>query len=124
MLKGMDPLLHADLLHVLAAMGHGDEIAVVDANFPAVTMGRRVVRLDGVDVPTAAEAVCTVLPLDRFVDAPIVRMAVVDDPEKRCRRCRSTRSPASVGSPVGTYRSARSPGSSSTTGRGPHSPCW
>jgi L-fucose mutarotase len=81
MLKGIDPLLHADLLQVLAAMGHGDEIAIVDANFPAVTMGRRVVRLDGVGVPAAAEAVCSVLPLDRFVDAPIIRMAVVDDPD-------------------------------------------
>lgn len=81
MLKGIDPLLHADLLHTLAAMGHGDEIAVVDANFPAVTMGRRVVRVDGVGVPAAARAVCSVLPLDRFVEAPVARMAVVGDPD-------------------------------------------
>ena len=49
MLKGIDPLLNADLLHALRAMGHGDEIAVVDANFPAATMAKRLIRLDGVD---------------------------------------------------------------------------
>ena len=40
MLKGLDPLLSADLLHALRAMGHGDEIAVVDANFPAASNAR------------------------------------------------------------------------------------
>ena len=41
MLKNMDPLLTADLLHALRAMGHGDEIAIVDANFPARKNARR-----------------------------------------------------------------------------------
>jgi len=45
MLKGLDPLLNADLLYVLAAMGHGDELALVDKNFPAVSLGARVIRL-------------------------------------------------------------------------------
>ena len=53
MLKGLDPLLTGDLLQVLADMGHGDEIAIVDANFPAATMARRLVRLPG---STATEA--------------------------------------------------------------------
>ena len=48
MLKGIDPLLGADLLHVLRSMGHGDELAIVDANFPAASSGPRLVRLDGV----------------------------------------------------------------------------
>ena len=48
MLKGLDPLLGADLLQVLRAMGHGDDLVIADANFPATTMGRRLVRLDGV----------------------------------------------------------------------------
>jgi hypothetical protein len=39
MLKGIHPLLPPDLLHALAAMGHGDEIGVVDANFPAASLG-------------------------------------------------------------------------------------
>src|SRR5918995_6363842 len=55
MLKGLDPLLNADLLYVLAAMGHGDELALVDKNFPAVSLGARVVRLEGVDAPRVLE---------------------------------------------------------------------
>jgi L-fucose mutarotase len=81
MLKGIDPLLHADLLHVLRAMGHGDELAIVDANFPAASMGRRVVRADGVSATRMLAAVLSLLPLDDFVDAPCARMEVVGDPD-------------------------------------------
>jgi L-fucose mutarotase len=81
MLKGIDPLLSADLLHVLGAMGHGDELAVVDANFPAATMARRLVRLDGCDGSRALKAILTLLPLDDFVDAPATVMQVVGDPD-------------------------------------------
>ena len=45
MLKGIDPLLSPDLLRVLRAMGHGDEIAIVDGNYPAEEHGKRVVRI-------------------------------------------------------------------------------
>ncbi len=31
MLKGIPPILGPDLLHILRAMGHGDEIAIVAA---------------------------------------------------------------------------------------------
>jgi L-fucose mutarotase len=88
MLKGIDPLLHANLLHVLRAMGHGDELAIVDANFPAASIGRRVVRLDGVSATRALEAVLSVLPLDDFVDAPCARMEVVGDPAAVPEICR------------------------------------
>jgi L-fucose mutarotase len=81
MLKGLDPLLSADLLHVLRAMGHGDELAIVDANFPATSMGRRVVRMDGISATRTLEAVLSVMPLDDFVDEPCARMRVVDDPD-------------------------------------------
>jgi L-fucose mutarotase len=81
MLKGIDPLLHADLLHALRVMGHGDELAIVDANFPAASMARRVIRVDGVSATRALEAVLSVLPLDDFVDAPCARMEVVGDPD-------------------------------------------
>lgn len=80
MLKGIDPLLSPELLHVLAQMGHGDEIVLVDRNFPAVATARRLVRLDGCDLPTAVRAVLSLLPLDTFVQQPIAAMAVVDDP--------------------------------------------
>lgn len=81
MLKGIDPLLSAELLHALRSMGHGDDIAVVDANFPAATMGRRLVRLDGANAPRALQAVLSVMPLDDFVDEPCLRIEVVGDPD-------------------------------------------
>ncbi len=81
MLKGLDPLLNADLLHILRAMGHGDDLIIADANFPATTMAKRLVRLDGVDAPRVLEAVLSVMPLDDFVDEPCGRIEVVGDPE-------------------------------------------
>jgi L-fucose mutarotase len=80
MLKGIDPLLGPDLLQALAAMGHGDEIAIVDANFPAATTGRRLIRIDGVDAPAVLSAVLTLLPLDTFTETPAAVMAVVGEP--------------------------------------------
>jgi L-fucose mutarotase len=80
MLKGLDPVLGPDLLHVLAAMGHGDELVVADGNFPAASVARRLVRLDGVDAPRALRAILSVLPLDTFTPRPAAVMAVVGDP--------------------------------------------
>ncbi|TRL40755.1 RbsD/FucU family protein [Rhizobium straminoryzae] len=82
MLINIDPLLSPDLLHVLRAMGHGDEIAIVDANFPGTTNARRLVRLDGISVTEATRAILTVLPLDDFVDVPVFTMEVVGSPEE------------------------------------------
>jgi L-fucose mutarotase len=81
MLKGLDPLLGPELLHVLAAMGHGDEIVIADANFPAASLARRLVRLDGVDAPRTLQAVLSVMPLDTFTPVPATVMAVVGRPE-------------------------------------------
>ena len=69
MLLGIDPLLSADLLHALAAMGHGDQIVLVDANYPA-TRGRRLIALPGVGLAPALAAVLSVLPCDSFVTDP------------------------------------------------------
>ena len=79
MLKGIDPLLGPDLLHALASMGHGDEFAIVDANFPAAATARRLVRVDGAGAPPVLAAVLTLLPLDSFTDTPAAVMAVVGD---------------------------------------------
>ncbi len=51
MLKGISPLISPELLETLARMGHGDEIVLADAHFPGETMGRRVVRADGLRIP-------------------------------------------------------------------------
>ena len=81
MLKGIHPLLTADLLHALADMGHGDEIAIVDANFPAARLGPRVIDLAGASSPEALAAVLTVLPLDADTVPAAVTMQVIDQPE-------------------------------------------
>lgn len=85
MLKNLDPLLSADVLHALASMGHGDEVVICDANFPADSVARatvlgKLLRLDGVDSARAIRAVLSVLPLDTFVDDPALRMEVVGEP--------------------------------------------
>ncbi len=84
MLKGIDPLLGPGLLALLRGMGHGDEIVVADANFPAASTvaGNRLVRADGSDAPRMVEAIVSVLPLDDFVPAAAFRMAVVDRPNE------------------------------------------
>ncbi len=82
MLKGIDPLLSGDLLHILDDMGHGDVLLLVDRNYPAAASGRPVVRLGEVSVLRAARAILSVFPLDSFVDHPLERMEVDDDPSK------------------------------------------
>lgn len=85
MLKGIDPLLNADVLHALQAMGHGDDLVIADANFPGDSIARRTVlgkllRIDDPSIVAVAAAVLSVMPLDTFVDDAAARMEVVDDP--------------------------------------------
>jgi len=80
MLIGIDPLLGPDLLHALCAMGHGDEVVIVDANFPAAGMGKRVVEARGANSPAMLRAVLSVLPIDTFVVPAVFTMEVVADP--------------------------------------------
>ena len=74
MLKGIHPLLTADLLHALRSMGHGDEIAIVDANFPATRLARRLVTLPGASSRDALSAILTLLPVDGFEPIPVLTM--------------------------------------------------
>ena len=74
MLKLLDPLLSGPLLQILADMGHGDEIVIVDANYPATANAKRLVRLDGITATAALKAVVSLLPLDDFVEAPAAVM--------------------------------------------------
>lgn len=82
MLKGLNPLLGPELLKILRAMGHGDEIALVDGNYPADTDARRLVRMDGNGVPEVLDAVLSVMPLDEFVPQAVFRPAAYNDPER------------------------------------------
>ena len=80
MLKGLDALLSPDLLRVPAEMGHGDELVLVDRNFPVASCSRRVVRLDGATLPQAAQAVVSLLPIDTFIPGPVSAMQMVETP--------------------------------------------
>jgi L-fucose mutarotase len=75
MLKNISPLLSPDLLRTLRAMGHGDEIAIVDGNYPAEEHGRRVIRADGVSSTQMLDAILSVMPLDDFVECAAFRPA-------------------------------------------------
>jgi L-fucose mutarotase len=86
MLWGIDPLLDAELLYALRRMGHGDEIAVVDTNFPAHSVAMSTVTgapllMASVTAGRAIEAILSVMPLDTFVPDPAGRMEVVGDPD-------------------------------------------
>ncbi len=81
MLIGIPNLLTPDLLRHLKAMGHGDELVIADANFPAEACAARIERLAGVNATEALRAILTVMPLDSYVDHPARTMQVVDDPD-------------------------------------------
>ncbi|MTH78157.1 RbsD/FucU family protein [Paracoccus aestuariivivens] len=85
MLKGISPSISPDLLYVLAQMGHGDDIAIVDQNFPAVSVARnlpydRVLPM-GLRLVGAVTQITNLMPLDSFVPAAATSMQVVDDPD-------------------------------------------
>jgi L-fucose mutarotase len=82
MLKLLNPLLGPDLLHALASMGHGDEIAIVDANYPADSNAQRLIRMDGLSATDVLSAVLSIMPLDppEFVPHSAHVMEVVGAP--------------------------------------------
>lgn len=77
MLKGISPLVSPDLLKALCEMGHGDEIILSDAHFPAHTLGVPVLRADGIPVADLLAGILPLLELDAYVDHPVVMMAPV-----------------------------------------------
>ena len=84
MLKNIDPLLNAEVLQVLRAMGHGDDLVICDTNFPAASVAAETVsgELLHIDRPAAevVRAVLSVMPIDTFVDDAAARMEVVGEP--------------------------------------------
>lgn len=81
MLIGLDPVLGPDLLATLRAMGHGDEIALVDGNYPALTDAKRLVRADGLELVPVLRAILSVLPIDVAVPEAIFRAVNAKSPE-------------------------------------------
>jgi L-fucose mutarotase len=80
MLKGIPSLLGPELLHALRAMGHGDDIAIVDGNFPSASNAKRLVRADGHSATELLRAVLHVMPIDDLRPDPIRVMEVTEDP--------------------------------------------
>jgi L-fucose mutarotase len=84
LLKNLDPLLNADVLYALRAMGHGDTLVLSDTNFPSDSIARqtrlgKLLRIDA-SCARAARAILSVMPLDSFVEHPASRMEVVGNP--------------------------------------------
>ena len=82
MLKNLSPVLGPELLYTLRAMGHGDEIAIVDGNYPAENAGpANVIRADGHDAVRIMDAILSVMPLDEAVPEAAFRPNVPGKPE-------------------------------------------
>jgi L-fucose mutarotase len=77
MLMGIPKILSPDLVKVLMEMGHGDEIVLADANFPAASHAQRLIRCDGLAMPPLLESVLQLFPLDQYVEKPVALMQVV-----------------------------------------------
>lgn len=77
MLRGISLLISPDLLGVLHRMGHGDELVLADAHFPAESLGRRVVRADGHRIADLLDGILPLITLDRYVPSPTFLMAPV-----------------------------------------------
>ncbi len=78
MLQGINKLLTGDMLKILCDMGHSDELVIADANFPAETIAKRLIRVPGVDGGELLEAILSVFPLDTYVDCPVFVMDLTD----------------------------------------------
>jgi L-fucose mutarotase len=86
MLRHVDPIISAELLHVLMLMGHGDDIVICDVNHPAETIAKettygRLISVTGCKIPALTKAILALMPLDDFIEQPVMRMRVVGDPD-------------------------------------------
>jgi L-fucose mutarotase len=77
MLTGISPLISPELLATLCRMGHGDELVLADAHFPAESVNSRVLRADGLRIADLLDAMLPLFALDSYVPDPIVMMAPV-----------------------------------------------
>lgn len=78
MLKGIHPAISPELLKILAEMGHGDELVLSDAHFPAHQLHHKVIRADSVDIPTLLLGITPLFEFDQYVEAPLAMMQAVE----------------------------------------------
>ncbi len=87
MLNGIDARVTPELMDCLMRMGHGDELVVADANFPATTHAAStlygdVIQLPGFTAPEAISLITTLLPLDPFFNTCALRMEIDGEPDR------------------------------------------
>lgn len=82
MLKNIPTILSPELLKVLCEMGHGDRICIGDGNFPGASMAKPndcvFLRADGHGVNELIDAILQVIPLDAYVEHPVMLMQKMD----------------------------------------------
>ena len=82
MLKNIPSILSPELLKVLCEMGHGDRICIGDGNFPGASMAKPnncvFLRADGHGVNELLDAILQVIPLDAYVEHPVMLMQKMD----------------------------------------------
>ncbi len=82
MLINIDPILSPELLSILRSMGHGDNLVLCDTNYPAASTSKKVIRIDGLDIPRVAKAILSIFPLDSFIPSPVRRMEIDGKPDE------------------------------------------
>ena len=82
MLINVNPLISPEILQLIRSMGHGDKFVLSDANFPSYSHANKLYRMDGLNIPQAAEALLTHFPLDSFIPHPVERMEIDGKPEE------------------------------------------
>ncbi|MDC2979384.1 ribose ABC transporter [Pelagibacteraceae bacterium] len=78
----MNPLISPEILQLIRSMGHGDKFVLSDANFPSYSHANKLYRMDGLNIPQAAEALLTHFPLDSFIPHPVERMEIDGKPDE------------------------------------------
>ena len=82
MLINVNPLISPEILQLIRSMGHGDKFILSDANFPSYSHANKLYRMDGLNIPQAAEALLTHFPLDSFISHPVERMEIDGKPDE------------------------------------------
>ena len=82
MLINVNPLISPEILQLIRSMGHGDKFVLSDANFPSYSHANKLYRMDGLNIPKAAEALLTHFPLDSFIPHPVERMEIDGKPDE------------------------------------------
>lgn len=82
MLRGIPKIISPEILKILCEMGHGDEIVISDANFPAASIAQRLVRADGIPAADMLEAVLKLIPLDQYDPEHFILMQKVPGDDK------------------------------------------